>query len=102
MKNFSALLAVGATALVLNSCGGSGTPGSSSTGADTGTSSLSFAAFQSFSGPDASFGPEQIAGCAPAARAIVVAGGVLRHKQVSCSVTDDRGDPADAVPAAQS
>jgi branched-chain amino acid transport system substrate-binding protein len=88
--------------LLLGSCGGSGTSGASPTSADTGTGPLSFAAFQSFSGPDASFGPEQIAGCAPATQAIVAAGGILDHKQASCSAVDNRGDPADAVPAAES
>jgi branched-chain amino acid transport system substrate-binding protein len=102
MKNLSALVAVGAAALILSSCGGSGRSGGSSGTVDTGTGRLDFAAFQSFSGPDASFGPEQIAGCAPSAQAIVAAGGVLHHKQVVCDVSDDRGDPADAVPAAQS
>jgi branched-chain amino acid transport system substrate-binding protein len=102
MKNLSALLAVGAVAVVLSSCGSSGASGNASGTVDTGTGRLDFAAFQSFSGPDASFGPEQIAGCAPAAQAIVAAGGVLHHKQESCGVTDDRGDPADAVPAAES
>ncbi|MGH2866386.1 MAG: ABC transporter substrate-binding protein, partial [Solirubrobacteraceae bacterium] len=61
-----------------------------------------FAAFNPFSGPDASFGPEEMAGCMPAAAAIQAAGGILNHKQVSCKVADTRGDPADAVPAAQS
>jgi branched-chain amino acid transport system substrate-binding protein len=102
MKTISTLCAVGAAALLLSSCGGSGTSGSSAKTVDTGTGPLSFSAFQSFSGPDASFGPEQIAGCAPATQAIVAAGGILHHKQVSCSATDDRGDPADAVPAAES
>jgi branched-chain amino acid transport system substrate-binding protein len=102
MKSLSALIAAGALAFVLSSCGSSGTSGGSSHSADTGTGPLSFAAFQAFSGPDASFGPEQIAGCAPATQAIVAAGGVLSHKQASCSAVDNRGDPADAVPAAQS
>ncbi len=57
--------------------------------------------FNPFSGPDASFGPEQNAGCVPAAKAIVAAGGILKHTQIGCSVADSRGDPADAVPAAQ-
>jgi hypothetical protein len=35
---------------------------SSSGTVDTGTGRLDFTAFQSFSGPGASFGPEQIAG----------------------------------------
>jgi branched-chain amino acid transport system substrate-binding protein len=61
---------------------------------------LTFASFNPFTGPDASFGPEMVAGCAPAVRLINQAGGVLGH-QVQCSTVDTRGDPADAVPAAQ-
>jgi ABC-type branched-subunit amino acid transport system substrate-binding protein len=61
---------------------------------------LAFAAFNPFSGPDASFGPEQLAGCTAAASQIDAAGGIL-GKQVSCKVADSRGDPADAVPAAE-
>jgi ABC-type branched-subunit amino acid transport system substrate-binding protein len=102
MKPLFALCAVVAAAVVLSACGSSGSSGASSGSADTSHSPLSFAAFQSFSGPDASFGPEQIAGCAPATQAIAAAGGVLNHKQASCSAVDDRGDPADAVPAAES
>ncbi len=40
------------------------------------------------------------AGCIPAANLINQAGGVLGH-QVQCIAVDTRGDPADAVPAAQ-
>lgn len=107
MKRVFALCAVAAAAVAIGSCGSSSGAsssgsGTSSTAADTSSSPLSFAAFQSFSGPDASFGPEQIAGCAPATQAIVAAGGILNHKQASCSAVDNRGDPADAVPAAES
>jgi ABC-type branched-subunit amino acid transport system substrate-binding protein len=56
-------------------------------------------AFNPFTGPDASFGPEMVAGCQPAARAINAAGGVLGGKIV-CSSVDTRGDPADAVTGA--
>jgi branched-chain amino acid transport system substrate-binding protein len=56
-------------------------------------------AFNPFTGPDASFGPEMVAGCQPAARAINAAGGVLGDKIV-CSSVDTRGDPADAVTGA--
>lgn len=89
-------------ALALSACGssGSGSTGGANSAADSGTGSLQFAVFNPFSGPDASFGPEQYAGCAPAAAAISAAGGVLDHKTVSCKVADSRGDPADAVPAA--
>ncbi|HVC13799.1 MAG TPA: ABC transporter substrate-binding protein [Acidimicrobiales bacterium] len=62
-------------------------------------STLTIGMFQSFSGPTAPFGPELAAGCIPAVDAVNRAGGVLGHK-MSCKVADDRGDPADAVPAA--
>jgi branched-chain amino acid transport system substrate-binding protein len=64
------------------------------------TGPLTFASFNPFTGPDASFGPEMTAGCAPAVRVINQAGGVLGH-QVQCSRVDTGGDPADAVLAAE-
>jgi ABC-type branched-subunit amino acid transport system substrate-binding protein len=62
-------------------------------------STLTVAVFNPFTGPDASFGPEAVAGCQPAATAVNAAGGVLGNK-VACSSVDTRGDPADAVTAA--
>jgi ABC-type branched-subunit amino acid transport system substrate-binding protein len=59
---------------------------------------LTVAAFNPFTGPDASFGPETMAGCQAAASAVNAAGGVLSNK-VACSSVDTRGDPADAVTA---
>jgi branched-chain amino acid transport system substrate-binding protein len=106
LRQTSALAAAVVTALALNACGssspsgGGGGGGGAAGSADTGSGGLDFAAFNTFSGPNASFGPEQLAGCAPAARAIVVAGGILNHRQVACNASDSRGDPADAVPAA--
>lgn len=64
------------------------------------TGTLTFASFNPFTGPDASFGPEMAAGCAPAIREINQAGGVLGH-QVQCTSVDTHGDPAAAGPAAQ-
>src|SRR5437588_8037773 len=93
------LLAAAVGAVVLAACGNSSAGGS---GHDTGTNPLVYAAFNPFSGSDASFGPEEMAGCIPAAAAIQAAGGILNHKKVSCKAVDSRGDPADAVPAAQS
>jgi ABC-type branched-subunit amino acid transport system substrate-binding protein len=96
---------VAAVALALTGCGSSTSSSGSGSGGgggkDTGTGALVFAIFNPFSGPDASFGPEQTSGCVPAAAAIQAAGGILNHKQVSCKNADTRGDPADAVPAAQ-
>src|SRR6267143_6640263 len=82
--------------LALTACGS--TPPSATPKTYTGT--LTFASFNPFTGPDASFGPEMAAGCIPAAHLINQAGGVLGH-QVQCITVDTRGDPADAVPAAQ-
>ena len=64
------------------------------------TGTLTFASFNPFTGPDASFGPEMNAGCIVAGHLINKAGGVLGH-QAQCVTVDTRGDPADAVPAAQ-
>jgi ABC-type branched-subunit amino acid transport system substrate-binding protein len=64
------------------------------------TGTLTFASFNPFTGPDASFGPEMDAGCIVASHLINKAGGVLGH-QTTCITVDTRGDPADAVPAAQ-
>jgi ABC-type branched-subunit amino acid transport system substrate-binding protein len=76
--------------------------GSTTAGATpkTYTGALTFASFNPFTGPDASFGPEMAAGCIPAANLINQAGGILGH-QTQCIAVDTRGDPADAVPAAQ-
>ncbi len=76
--------------------------GSSNQGATpkTYTGTLTFASFNPFTGPDASFGPEMQAGCVVASHLINKAGGVLGH-QTNCVTVDTRGDPADAVPAAQ-
>ena len=54
------------------------------------------AAFNPFSGPDMSFGPEAMAGCQAAATAINAAGGVLADK-IACIGVDTHGDPADGV-----
>jgi ABC-type branched-subunit amino acid transport system substrate-binding protein len=60
---------------------------------------LTVAAFNPFTGPDGSFGPEMWAGCEAAATAVNAAGGVLTHKVV-CMPVDTQGNPAAAVTAA--
>jgi branched-chain amino acid transport system substrate-binding protein len=95
----AALATIVAVVAAVSGCGSSST---AAAGHDTGTNQLVYAAFNPFSGPDASFGPEEMAGCIPAAAAIQAAGGILNHKQLSCKAVDSRGDPADAVPAAES
>lgn len=89
--------AIGAAAVLLAvaACGSSG--GASGSG---GGPPLTVGEFNPFSGPDATFGPEMTGGCVPAVRLINADGGVLGH-QVNCVQEDTRGDPADAVPAAQ-
>lgn len=95
---FPAVVLIVASALALSACGSSTSSGK---GPDTGSGKVTFAVFNPFSGSDASFGPLELAGCIPAAAAIDTAGGILKHKTVSCKSTDSRGDPADAVPAAK-
>jgi ABC-type branched-subunit amino acid transport system substrate-binding protein len=91
-----AVTALGATLalLAIGACGSSGSGGGST------SSTLVVGEFNPFTGPDAAFGPEMVGGCAPAVRLINASGGVLGHK-LSCVQEDTRGDPADAVPAAQ-
>ncbi len=62
-------------------------------------STLTVAAFNPFTGPDAAFGPEMMAGCLTAVTAVNAAGGVLGNK-VACTSVDTRGDPADAATGA--
>lgn len=73
---------------------------SSAAGGGSGSGTLVIGEFNPFTGPDAAFGPEMAGGCVPAIRLINANGGVLGH-QLSCVQEDTRGDPADAVPAAQ-
>jgi len=72
----------------------------SSTGGNARPATLVVGEFNPFTGPNASFGPEMVGGCVPAVRLINADGGVLGHK-LSCVQEDTRGDPVDAVPAAQ-
>jgi neutral amino acid transport system substrate-binding protein len=85
--------AVGAI-LLLAACGGS-----SSTGGGLGSGALLVGVLAPFSGADASFGPRYLAGCLAASLSINGAGGI-GGRQVSCQQFDTKGEPADAVPAA--
>ncbi len=90
---FRAALGAVLALTMVSACAGSGSSGSSH-------ATLVVGEFNPFSGPDAAFGPEMVGGCVPAIRLINANGGVLGHK-LSCVQEDTRGDPADAVPAAQ-
>jgi ABC-type branched-subunit amino acid transport system substrate-binding protein len=83
-------------ALGLTACGSGGSGGSGGQGAN---SPLEIAVFSPFSGPNADYGFFEYAGCPPAVRLINADGGVLGH-DLTCTIVDNRGDPADAVPAA--
>ena len=83
-------------ALVLAACGSGG-----STSSGSGNNSpLLIGIIAPFTGADAALGPAYFAACLPAARAINNGGGIMGHT-VSCQQFDTRGEPADAVPAAQ-
>jgi ABC-type branched-subunit amino acid transport system substrate-binding protein len=91
------IIVTAATALAgLGGCASAGGSGGGSAKGGT----LVVGEFNPFSGPDAAFGPEMVGGCVPAVRLINARGGVLGH-QLACKQQDTRGDPADAVPAAQ-
>lgn len=95
------ILAAGAaTALTLAGCAatGSGSSNGPSSG-NGGAGTVDIASFVPFSGADASYGDLALSGCYPAAYLINQAGGVLGH-HISCTSSDTRGDPQDAVPAA--
>jgi ABC-type branched-subunit amino acid transport system substrate-binding protein len=89
-----------ALALIAASCtkSSSSSPPSSSSSSGGG-GPLQIAIFESFSGANAAYGPEATAGCYPAIRLINADGGVL-GRQLACIPVDSKGDPADAVPAA--
>ncbi len=86
-----AAAAAGLTSLALAACGGGG----AQAGTTGGSYPLEIAAFS----PNAAYGYFQYTGCVAAMRAINAAGGVLGH-QFTCKIVDNRGEPADAVPAA--
>jgi len=73
--------------------------GSAATSGAASRGTLEIAIFHDYSGPNAAYGPEAAAGCFPAERLINAAGGVL-GQQITCTPVDAKGDPADAVPAA--
>lgn len=69
-------------------------------GAQGAESPLEIAVFSPFSGPNADYGFFEYAGCPPGVRLVNADGGVLGH-DLTCTIVDNRGDPADAVPAAE-
>jgi ABC-type branched-subunit amino acid transport system substrate-binding protein len=82
-------------ALLLAACGG----GTTSTGSGLGSGDLLVGVIAPFTGADAGLGPAYYAACLAAAPSINSNGGV-GGRQVKCQQFDTRGEPADAVPAA--
>ena len=91
---FKLVSAVGAL-VVFAACGG----GNTSTGSGLGSGPLLVGVIAPFTGADAGLGPAYYAACLPAALSINNNGGI-GGRQVSCQKFDTRGEPADAVPAA--
>jgi branched-chain amino acid transport system substrate-binding protein len=87
-----------AMALIVVAACGSSTSTSNGISAQP-TGDINFGSDSSFTGPNASFGLEQVAGCYTAVSLINQANGILGHK-VHCSIIDNRNDPADGVAAA--
>lgn len=88
-----ALAIAAGLALLISGCGGSAASAGSS-------AKLTIANFDPFSGPNADYGYVEQAGCMAAIHLINADGGANGHK-LTCQIVDSRGDPADAVPAAQ-
>ncbi len=86
--------------MTLAACGSSNASGAAAqSGPGSSGGTLDLVAFDPFSGSDASYGPLALSGCYPAVQLIDAAGGVLGHR-LACTSSDTRGDPQDAVPAA--
>jgi ABC-type branched-subunit amino acid transport system substrate-binding protein len=90
---YKVVSAVGAIVL-LAACGGG-----SSSSSGLGSGPLLVGVIAPFTGADAGLGPAYYAACLAAAPSINNNGGV-GGRQVSCQKFDTRGEPADAVPAA--
>ncbi len=86
-----------AAVLVAGACGS--TTSTSGGIAPQPTGEINFGSDSSFTGPNASFGAEQVAGCYTAVSLIDKNGGILGH-QAHCSIIDNKNDPADGVAAA--
>lgn len=97
--NVAGAVAAGSLIAALAGGAGAGASGQHAKSLSGVSGSLTIGVFNPFSGSTASFGPLMMAGCVPAARAINQSGGIDGHKVV-CTPVDTRGDPVDAVPAA--
>ena len=88
----------GAVGLALAACAsGASSAGGSSAG---GSSPLEIAVFSPFTGPNGHTATSSTPGASPPCTPINAAGGVMGH-DLTCTIVDNRGEPADAVPAAK-
>jgi branched-chain amino acid transport system substrate-binding protein len=83
--------------VIIGACGSTSSSGGGISAQPTGD--INFGSDSSFTGPNAFFGLEQVAGCYTAVSLINQNGGILGH-QVHCHIIDNRNDPADGVAAA--
>jgi branched-chain amino acid transport system substrate-binding protein len=90
--------ALAVAAVIVAACGSNPAPSGNGLAAQP-TGDINFGSDSSFTGANASFGLEQVAGCYTAVSLIDQNGGILGHK-AHCSITDNRNDPADGVAAA--
>lgn len=90
-----ALAPLAAAAIALAACGSTASGSGGSNHAP-----VVIGALVAFTGADAGYGPEVLAGCIPAVNLINKSGGVLGHK-VQCQSFNTAGDPVDAVPEAK-
>jgi branched-chain amino acid transport system substrate-binding protein len=94
----SALAAAGAVTVALAACGGSSTSGSVG-GNSLAGQTLNIGVIYPYTGDNAVQGAIGTAGCLAGIAPVNAAGGVLGAK-LACKSFDTKGDPADAVPAA--
>lgn len=114
VSRWRGVVALGVLSASLAACGGKSSTGtavgsppasSSASSSTSGSASavpkgdVTIGSFSTYTGPNATLGPEQIAGCYTAAVLVNTAGGILGH-HMHCTPIDDRGDPADGVSAA--
>jgi ABC-type branched-subunit amino acid transport system substrate-binding protein len=94
-RHFGWMTACMASAMVLFACGSSNT----TTSPTALNGPLTFGSDSSFTGANASFGLEQVAGCYTAVSLINQNGGLF-GQQAQCQIIDNRNDPADGAAAA--
>jgi branched-chain amino acid transport system substrate-binding protein len=87
-----------ASALSLAACGSTSSSSGGGSGGGSG-SELNIGVIYPFTGPNADQGEVGMAGCLTGVAQVNAAGGPLGHK-LACKPFDTKGDPADAVPAA--